>query len=77
MMPEEPDQAIRFGKPVSIHGHKIVRRLDEFPELIQALRDGDLLTGRIFCARLFDFDTRRSLRERKQASVLQTRGSLL
>jgi hypothetical protein len=60
--------------PVSIHGHKIVRRLD--PELIQALRE-DLLTGRIFCAQLFDFDTRRSLRERKQATVLQARGPLV
>ena len=39
-------------------GDKIVRRLD--PELLQALRDGDLLTGRLFCAQLFDFDTGRS-----------------
>jgi len=35
---------------------KIVRRLDEFPALVQALRDGDLLTGRLFCAQLFDCD---------------------
>jgi hypothetical protein len=41
-------------------GDKIVRRLDLFPELLQALRDGDLLTGRLFCAQLFDFDTGRS-----------------
>lgn len=33
---------------------KIVRRLDDFPELLHALRDGDLLTGRLFCAQLFD-----------------------
>jgi hypothetical protein len=33
---------------------KTVRRLDDFPELLHALRDGDLLTGRLFCARLFD-----------------------
>jgi hypothetical protein len=63
--------------PVSIRGHKIVRRLDEFPELIQALRDGDLMTGRCYCAQLFDFDTRRSLCERQQTSVLQTRGPVL
>lgn len=35
---------------------KIVRRLDGFPELVQALRDGDLVTGRLFCAQLFDCD---------------------
>jgi hypothetical protein len=34
---------------------KIVRRLDDFPELMQALRGGDLLTGRLVCAQLFDF----------------------
>ena len=49
-------------------GDKIVRRLDLFPELLQALRDGDLLTGRLFCAQLFDFDARRSFRVREQAS---------
>jgi hypothetical protein len=45
-------------------GGKIVRRLDEFPELGKALHDGDLLTGRLFCAQLFHFDERQSLRER-------------
>jgi hypothetical protein len=44
-------------------GGKIVRRLDEFPELKQALRDGDLLTGRLFCAQLFHFDQQQSLSE--------------
>ena len=40
---------------------KIVRRLDDYPELLQALRDGDLLTGRLFCAQVFqDFDLPRS-----------------
>ena len=41
-------------------GGKTVRRLDEFPELEQALRDGDLLAGRLFCAQLFDCDVRRN-----------------
>jgi hypothetical protein len=41
-------------------GDKIVRRLDEFPELEKALRDGDLLTGRLFCAQLFAYDGRRN-----------------
>jgi len=35
---------------------KTVRRLDDFPELLHALRDGDLQTGRLFCAQLFDGD---------------------
>jgi hypothetical protein len=39
---------------------KIVRRLDEFPELVQALRDGDFLTGRLVCAQLFDPEERRN-----------------
>lgn len=45
---------------VALHTDKIVRRLDDFPELVRALRDGDLLTGRSFCARLFDGDARRN-----------------
>jgi hypothetical protein len=49
-------------------GGKTVRRLDEFPDLVEALRNGDLLTGGLFCARLFDLDSRRSSREREQAS---------
>ena len=32
---------------------KIVRRLDDFPELVDALRGGDLLTARMICAQLF------------------------
>jgi hypothetical protein len=35
---------------------KTVRRLDDFPELLHALRDGDVQTGRLFCAQLFDCD---------------------
>jgi hypothetical protein len=34
---------------------KIVRRLDDFPELMQALRGGDLLTGRLLCTQVFNF----------------------
>jgi hypothetical protein len=57
--------------PVPFHGDKIVRRLDEFPDLVQALRDGDLLTGRMFCARLFDFDARRGLHENNVTATQQ------
>jgi hypothetical protein len=37
---------------------KIVRRLDEFPELMQALRRGDLPAGRLLCAQVFNFHPR-------------------
>jgi len=47
-------------KPVPLHTDKLVLRLDLFPELVQALHDGDLLTGRLFCARLFNLDERRN-----------------
>ena len=39
---------------------KTVRRLDDFPELLHALRDGDLQTGRRFCAQLFHCDGRQN-----------------
>ena len=39
-------------------GGRILRAmgLDEFPQLIEALRDGDLLTARSLCAQLFGID---------------------
>jgi len=48
---------------------KIVRRLDEFPELLQALRDGDLLTVRFFWEQLFDCDSRRNPTPTPQAAM--------
>jgi hypothetical protein len=50
----------KADNPFPIHTDTIVRRLDLYPELMQALRDGDLLTGRMFCARLFNLDERRN-----------------
>jgi hypothetical protein len=47
-------------------GGKTVRRLDEFPELVEALRDGVLLAGRLCCAQLFDFDAGKSSRVQEQ-----------
>jgi hypothetical protein len=44
----------KADNPFPIHTDTIVRRLDLFPELVRALRDGDLLAGRLFCAELFD-----------------------
>jgi hypothetical protein len=43
----------KADNPFPIHTDTIVRRLDLFPELVRALRDGDLLAGRVFCAELF------------------------
>ena len=54
--------SVRVENPVSHYGDKIVRRVDGFPELLLALRDGDRLSGRLFCAQLFDFDARQSVR---------------
>lgn len=55
----------------SFRGGKIVRRLDEFPELEKALRDRDLLTGRLFCVQLFQFYEQQSLRERAGEPLLE------
>jgi len=39
---------------------KTVRRLEDFPELLHALRDGDVLTGLLFCAQMFACDGQRN-----------------
>jgi hypothetical protein len=46
--------------PISLRADKIVRRLDDFPELLQALRDGDLPTLRLIWAQLVDCDGQRN-----------------
>jgi len=48
---------------------KIVCRLDLFPELVRALHDGDLQTGRWFCAQLFDCNARRNLWRKGKVTV--------
>jgi hypothetical protein len=55
---------------VPLQTDKIVRRLDEFPELLAALRDSDFLTARSFCAQLFNFDARASLSAPGPASAM-------
>jgi hypothetical protein len=40
---------------------KIVRRLDEFPDLNRALRTGDVSTARLLCAQLFHPEGRHAL----------------
>jgi len=50
---------------------KIVRRLDEFPELLAALRDSDFLTARSFCAQMFNLDARTSQASPSPASTVQ------
>jgi hypothetical protein len=44
-------------KAISPHPEKIVRRSDEFPELAQALRNGDQASARWFFDQLFDGDS--------------------
>ena len=41
---------------IPVSSDKTVRRLDNYPELMRALRDGDVLSGRMLCERLFDPD---------------------
>jgi len=50
----------KIDNQVPLHAAKIVRRLDLYPELVRALRDRDLMTGRLFGARLFNLDERRN-----------------
>ena len=60
--------------PVSLPSKEALK-LDEFSELLKlALSNGDLLTGRLFCAQLFDLDTRPSLRP---ASLFCRRAEIL
>ena len=47
-----------------------VRKLDEFPELLEALRDGDLLTARSVCAQLFGIDPRRGVLTLEKSQLL-------
>jgi hypothetical protein len=44
-----------FNSPDSLD--KIVRRLDDFPELAQALRDGNQVSARLLFAQLFDIES--------------------
>ena len=46
----------RVENQIPLHADKIVRRLDEFPELQQALRDGDLARVRFLWEQLVDCD---------------------
>lgn len=48
---------IRLGTSIPADRDRIVRRLDEFPELNRALRNGDVPTGRFLCAQLFNLAT--------------------
>ena len=42
---------------VSSEPDKIIRKLENFPELAEALRNGDRVTARLLFAQLFDADT--------------------
>jgi len=62
---EHVDHAVPFQTD------KIVRRLDEFPELLAALRDSDFLTARSFCAQMFNLDERTTPATPKPTSIAQ------
>jgi len=51
--------------PVLDYRDKIVRRVDDFPELVRALRECDFVKGRTFCAQLFPFDAPEKSRARQ------------
>ena len=48
---------------VLLHSETTVRRLEEFPELLQALRDGDLSTVRFLWKQLFEWDEQRTSKD--------------
>ena len=48
----------RVDSSVPADRDRIVRRLDEFPELKNAIRRGDVPTGRYLCAQLFNLEAR-------------------
>ena len=47
----------RMGRVRFIHTDKIVGVFGEYPELTQAVRDGDVAMVRTLCAQLFDSNT--------------------
>lgn len=51
----------RVESSLFVNRDKIVRRLDEFPDLNTALRNGDVPTARLLCAQLFNFEGRQAL----------------
>jgi hypothetical protein len=59
------------NQAVPVQTDKIVRRLDDFPELLAALRDSDFLTARSFCAQMFNLDARTALPDPRPASAMQ------
>jgi hypothetical protein len=59
----------RVDNQVPLHTETTVRRLEDFPELLQALRDGDLLTVRFLWEQLFDCDSRRNPTPTPQAAM--------
>jgi hypothetical protein len=60
------------GTNGEIRTDKTVRRLDDFPELLHALRDGDVLTGLLFCAQMFDCDGPRPFSEVSRTPLAAT-----
>jgi len=53
----------RVDNQVSLHAETTDRRLEDFPELVQALRDGDLVTVRFLWEQLFECDEQRTSKD--------------
>jgi hypothetical protein len=61
----------KIEQPASSKSQEAGRMVDDFPEfLLESLQGGDLLTGRLFCAQIFDLDARRVAADRLPSGML-------
>lgn len=61
----------KIEQPASSKSQEAGRMVDDFPEfLLESLQGGDLLTGRLFCAQIFDRDARHSAIDRLPSGML-------
>jgi len=61
----------KIEQPATAKNQEAGRIADDFPEfLLETLRGGDLLTGRLFCAQIFDRDGRHSAIDRLPSGML-------
>ena len=61
----------RIEQSASTSSQEAGHMVDDFPEfLLESLRGGDLLTGRLFCAQIFDRDVRHPAIDRLPSGML-------
>jgi hypothetical protein len=61
----------KIEQPASSKSQEAGRMVDDFPEfLLESLQGGDLLTGRLFCAQIFDRDGRHPAINRLPSGML-------